>query len=350
MRRYITKIQVTKGQGIIRILYDEYASCLIIKEPKIINWPDCGGSIAEYFSVSDFSPEERLSLTKSIDIAISSGDEDNIIKVLPTFLDLFENGDYSINFGNIELSEAEFITDKDTCASHIPENERFRNFYPFRSWQYFYTIPYKKINQQRVSFYKQAIMSGSRPKVVIYDVSYANPYEYIGSSMYVLDGHHKIQAYIDLGLEIPYVSIVKKEDKYSSSLEVFNNAYKILKDFEFEHFFVNHDDGLLTVDFSQNKFLTSIVDRLLIEKSTIDISIINLLKKYAEHDPVWLEERLDKLKKNEAITAFNGLRVYYWKYERGNYYTGYVGHIRIINTLSELQFWIDDTVKNNNLN
>ncbi len=118
-------MQVTKGQGIVRILYDEYASCLIIREPKVINWPDSAGSVAEYFSVSDFSPEERLSLTKSIDIALSSGEENNITKVLPSFLDLFENGEYSVSFGNIELDNAEFITDKDTWASHVPENERF---------------------------------------------------------------------------------------------------------------------------------------------------------------------------------------------------------------------------------
>lgn len=344
------RIQVTKGQSIIRILYDQYASCLIIKEPKVINWPDCGGSISEYFSVSDFSPEKRLSIPKSLETALSNGDEDTILKILPAFLDLFDNGNYRVSFREIALSESEFIKDSFIWAPDAPESKAFfSSFYPYRPWQYFYTIPYQKIDQQRVSFYKQAIMNGSRPKVVIYEVSYENPHEYIGSSMYVLDGHHKMQAYLDLGIDIPYVSIFKKEEKYNSSLDLIINAHKMLKDFEFEHFFVNHDEGLLTIDFPQNKFLTAILDKLLLEKSTIPISIIQLINKYIEHDPVWLEERLNKLRNNKKIESRDGLSVYYWKYETSRSYTGYVGHIRIIKSLSDLQHWIDDTIKNNSL-
>ncbi len=36
-----TKIEITNGQYIIYIIFNNFASCLVIKKAMAVNWPDC---------------------------------------------------------------------------------------------------------------------------------------------------------------------------------------------------------------------------------------------------------------------------------------------------------------------
>lgn len=89
-----TEIQIDNGQNIIDIYFDGFASCLIIKKALAVNWPDCCGSVGEYYSISDYSIEERNFYTKKLNNILSEGSESEQIEIIKDFLNLFANGKY----------------------------------------------------------------------------------------------------------------------------------------------------------------------------------------------------------------------------------------------------------------
>ena len=66
-------IEVEDGQGIIRLINDDQSTALIIEKPVAINWPDCSGSIGEYYAVSSYHAHQRETLTRQLDEVLISG-------------------------------------------------------------------------------------------------------------------------------------------------------------------------------------------------------------------------------------------------------------------------------------
>lgn len=343
------EIHVTNGQNIIRVLYDNFISCLIIKKIKVVNWPDCAGSIGEYFSISNYSENVKLEFSTGLNKALESGDKTEITKYLPDFLTLFENGKYEYAFNEISLSDSYFHKSDDLIYSHdTPEEEKFfGHFYPFSGYDYFFSIQSENISIERIKYYKELINNGAKPIVIIYNSEFYSQFEY--SSNYVLDGHHKIEAYLSLKKDIPALFIGKIETNFSSTSEILEESYKILKKNEFEHLFINSDDNLLKIDFTNNSFLTSIIDEILINNIEIDVSIINLLIKYEnsqiQTENLWAFYRIKALKKNKYLSIFNiskGLKVW-TKRKHENY--GYGWHQQILRNKFELKTWLNNTLK-----
>ncbi len=45
------EVKISNGQNLIQLLYDEFASCLVIEGTALtVNWPDCAGSVGEYYA------------------------------------------------------------------------------------------------------------------------------------------------------------------------------------------------------------------------------------------------------------------------------------------------------------
>lgn len=228
-------VDVSEGQNIIKILSDSFLSCLIIKEALVVNWPDCRGSVGEYYAISNFTSEERYKLTNTLDSVLINGNEDQILESITYFLDLFSNGQYEIFFNELNLKKCSFHHENQVIYSElVPENEKFSNgFYPFENQDYFFTILNENLNSERIEYYTNLIKKGIKPKIIAFDTYNINTGCY--SSSYILDGHHKIKAYLKLGLDIPAIQIrksVKEEDKTEQILQYIK---PILKDFEYDH-------------------------------------------------------------------------------------------------------------------
>jgi len=340
---------ITNGQNIIRILYDNFASCLIIEKAKVINWPDCRGSVGEYFSISNYSEVEKRIISSALDNALQNGDELEILKYIPDFLTLFSNGKYVYNFNIINFSDSEFHkSDEIEYSTETPQDERFSgHFYPFKDYNYFYTIKSDKIDLERVEYYKKLINKGVNPTIIIFDADFVNLYEY--SSSYVIDGHHKIEAYLSLKKDIPALFIGKIENEVDSTTEILEKSYPILSKNEFDHLFLNSDNNLLGINFIENKLLTSKLDEILLNSKRIEVSVINLLIKYENSqiqiEKLWAYERIKTLKENKNLSFLNfskGLTV--WIKMKSEYGLGW--HQKILRNQIELNSWINSTLKN----
>lgn len=330
------KINVTNGQGIIRILFDNYASCLVIKKAIAVNWPDSMGSVGEYFSVSDYQIEERNLLSLQINKMLIHGTDQDIMASLSDFLNLFSDGKYRITVTDLDLSNSYFnACIPKVISGYVSQYEAFSgHLYPnFSGQEYFYTLPSNKIDPKRVDYYIDIIKKGEKPKAIIYDANHLTTGNF--SSSYVLDGHHKIEAYIKLKLNVPVVYIHKLEEKTQNTQEIISLCKEILNPVEFEHFLMKYGDDLLTVDFRNSLVLTKIIDDIIRFNKYFNLTILRLFVKYNIsdniEDKIWLNERLINLSKN--IYIGKGLILLYKK-------THEYGWFQMdINNITDYELW-----------
>ncbi len=103
------KVQITNGQNIIQLLFDEFASCLVIETALTVNRPDCAGSVGEYYALSRYSSEKRKSLTDSLNQSLIDGNEEDVFNSIKEFLTLFSNGNYKVELTTTKLDLCNFM-------------------------------------------------------------------------------------------------------------------------------------------------------------------------------------------------------------------------------------------------
>ncbi|MGN7756926.1 hypothetical protein ACTJIV_05565 [Chryseobacterium sp. 22532] len=343
------EIHITHGQGIIKVLYDGFASCLIIRRPVAVNWPDSRGSVGEYYAVSELSDEEKITLADGLNHALTEGTEEEIIAQVEDFLKLFESGSYQVNLGKIPFDNSNFyMATPLPDDENIPDRKKFSGwFYPFQDFNYLYTLESKSIDPKRIEYYVDLIRKGGRPKpVVFYSLYHLDP---MMSCAFVLDGHHKIEAYTRLKMDIPAVFIVKDNNDYSPASEIMHGAHHLLQDIEFEHLFQNNDENLPNINFIDDEILTNALDKMLKESERIDTSIIEILIRHHESGSMderkWLNRRLDFLKENVNLSFFSfkkGLNVYSPQYSERHKTN--IWFLKTLKSAVELNVWIKETI------
>ncbi|GGI23868.1 hypothetical protein [Pedobacter mendelii] len=294
-------IEVEDGQGIIRLINDDQSTVLIIEKPVAMNWPDCHGSIGEYYAVSSFPAQQRKTLTRQLDEVLISGSNSKVLESIEAFLKLFENGRYNIHLGKIRDEDVDdIIFDRDSKT--WPEDKEWfaANFFPYHNgWIYLATRTEDSINIDRVAFYEDLIRKGLRPRVIVY-IHYLN-HDYSSSNYYIIDGHHKFKAYNNLKIDPAAVYISKDCYEEKMSNEMLSAALSILNPNAFRHYLRNYSEenlsALLPIE------VTNELDKLLRTEKDIDTGIIaNIRKAYT--DPLikkWAEERLSILQTNKYI-------------------------------------------------
>lgn len=345
------EIEISNGQHIIDIIFNNFASCLVVKKAIAVNWPDCAGSIGEYYAVSGHTAEERSFYTRHINHALSTGSDAEQLESIRDFLHLFADGTYSVTKYSADSNTIEFVTSNPTAyhaysQDHIPPSWLYPHE-PGKTDYLFFSITNEKIDNDRVEYYCELIRRGGKPTVLTFESFHMASF---GSSWkYVLDGHHKIKAYVRLGVPIPFISITKLEESPNTTPALLFNARTILNEDSYMHLFENNDENLLTIDFIQDEMLTDDIDRLLKNSVKIEVSLIDVLRKYAglSDDAArrWLEERLASLKKNPNIGVFGwgkGLRVYEKREDKR--YAQY-WNLTTLKTYYQLYQWIENTIR-----
>lgn len=345
------EIEISNGQHIIDIIFNNFASCLVVKKVIAVNWPDCAGSIGEYYAVSGYAAEERSLYTYHINHALSTGSDDEQLESIRDFLQLFADGTYSVIKYSADSNTIEFVTSHPTAyytysQDQIPPSWLYPSE-PEKTDYLFFSITNEKINNDRVEYYCELIRQGGKPTVLTFESFHMTSF---GSSWkYVLDGHHKIRAYVRLGVPIPFINITKLEKNPNTTPALLAYARTILDEDSYMHLFENNDENLLIIDFIQDEILTDDLDRLLKTSGKIEVSLINVLRKYAglSDDAArrWLEERLASLKKNPHVGIFGwgkGLRVY--EIREDKIYAQY-WNLTTLKTNYQLYQWIKNTIR-----
>lgn len=178
------------GKSIIRLRASvergDYA--LLVKQKAIaIDFPDNAGSMGRYFYslpfgdiASEFIALQEMLNTGEINPRLTL--EENFRLLIA----LFEQGRYTVSLYPLEIGRYQIEKAPTT-------------YYQTRDIL-LWTQPASKINQKRIAHYKELIKAGKRPIAVIASMEFAFEDIVHYSPGYILDGHHKIAAYLQLGI------------------------------------------------------------------------------------------------------------------------------------------------------
>lgn len=299
----IVYIDITNGEGIIDLKSDGFSETLIIKKPLTANWHDNRGSIGEYYTVSK-NFEDSKNIVDSINNILEKGNIDESFNILKPFLKLFSNGKYRLEFYNIPREKAIFHFE---VERGIMNDKNATSFYPeFYCDEYFYTRPYYSINRKRINYYKRLIKKGTLPLVIIYNNYFIDGNELIESKNYILDGHHKLEAYRSLGMDIPTIFISKNYK--NEELNILAEMFHVLNTEQFNHYFTN--SPIENVDFENNDENDKLFISFLKNSDYIGTSITSLLLKFFKVKKIeLLYKYLSHLLSNPNLTK--GIKLYY---------------------------------------
>lgn len=169
-----------------------------------------------------YSEEYRELFTQQINLLTqdSNSSEEFIIENLSAFFSLLENGNYKIDFENPRKK----IIDGDPWEWELiyetlrPMNDIAEGFYDANFESFIFTEKYATINRGRVDHYKNHIRAGKRPFALILggklEESGVHPdnsrwMSTTTTENYILDGHHKLIAYKELGIQPSLLRITK---------------------------------------------------------------------------------------------------------------------------------------------
>ncbi len=156
---------------------DSFESAILFEgQPIAFHWSDCQGSVDQYLvrSSNDDDPTQTL---KQIRQLVNDETSDlPLSQSLEGLLSMFEPGQYLLKA--IELDEYDYLKPK---KSHC-------NYYPYEDIL-ISTQPSIQLNEEAVLQHMKSIKAGKKPKLIT-----ASVHQNI-QTMYVLDGHHKLEAY-----------------------------------------------------------------------------------------------------------------------------------------------------------
>ncbi|HRG90215.1 MAG TPA: hypothetical protein PLW44_14410 [Chitinophagales bacterium] len=224
------KIEIKNGKGIIRLRHrDEFNQQVfyINKDAIALDVHDGGGTMGRYFFLSENS--NRNIIIEDINRAMNNGevsDLNEISDILPSLLELFENGLYKISLGDFWRMFQRYV------LMHID----FDLYYPPESLICF-TQSEAAINNARVEYYKRMIESGKRPIVILTDAQYSEGNQLVETHFFIVDGHHKILAYNQLQIDPRVLSITRQLgglneidlEYFDQDEKTFNQLYDLSK-------------------------------------------------------------------------------------------------------------------------
>lgn len=207
-------INIHNGLNLINIKSDGYSECFTVNEEILaIVWRT---HLTYYFVSSNYDYLERLKLEL---IDYRKADEfESIIKNLTAFLGYFQTGKYIISLDDYNLDFVDIVHDVNLYSSQSIDDET--GHFTYCNFTEKDTIMFLKsfseIDHEIVDGYKHKILTENvRPVIVAFGVDYH--YGIIGDDYnpkieldkFIIDGHHKLIAYKDLGINPPILTITR---------------------------------------------------------------------------------------------------------------------------------------------
>jgi hypothetical protein len=200
-KRMVETVEIHDGLGIFEIKggldaqgRGRFESCLFFEgRPIVLSFSDCQGSIGQYLVESD-DPEYQKAARQLISLQdLELGTDHSLGAQLQPLLKLFSSGTYKIVY--------HWLEDQEWCVGDLPRTEK-----PIESSYYpsitvlVRTVANMELDVLRVLWWRDEIASGKRPPIVTVEQARA------GCS-FIIDGHHRLEAYIMLSLSPPVVAI-----------------------------------------------------------------------------------------------------------------------------------------------
>lgn len=282
----MVEIEVSSGEGILNILCDGSLSAFEFKNnSEVATWPDCAGSIGMYLASSLIY--DKITLSSEFSKSLNEGNFESSSNYLSKFLQVFKNGVYHISFENeIKEFDIHFI---DESTIKVGDAIRY-SYYPCAIRNFLFTQNYGKLDRQRIDFYKEKIVNGCKPIVLIYSHFYKWEDNYINdrdindntwSDDFVIDGHHKMIAYDELRVSPNYFHITKNLSTKDLDFDLFGKIIDLLNPVEIEHFVLNNF-RLKVSDDTESMLYNSIIDNHLIFAEKINYNLLENMASYFE--------------------------------------------------------------------
>jgi hypothetical protein len=304
------KIQIESGQDLIDILSDGFVTCLKIRKPIAVDWYDCAGSVGKYFAMTPMF--ERLVESQKINQVLVNGNDNEILKAIKEFLQLFASGEYDITIDRHKRIGHEIDQIHSEYRRSDDSNFYDYHYYNSESDNLMFTQPISYISIDKVKYYENIISNGDRPKPLVFHAYFSDTGTYedgsrwqrsLDSPLFVLDGHHKLIAYKNLGIN-PELVIISRETVGKKEFE--NHKDKLY--FEYEYFLsesakqhiISHIP-LLKIDNSHSSIeYNRSFDLYLLNSNKIEPEVLDLFKRaYISNNNeqlVWLVKKLELIK------------------------------------------------------
>ena len=276
------------------------------------------GSIERYYVCLPLRKDTREVIQNITDLVQRLGSLEEFIG--SGFLDLLEDGEYDFeirrevdciklvfntNLYNTNL----FVKSNNEIIQGYDENEKTKKitklYWPHKNTLTF-TRSIESLDQKRISYYENSIRNGERPKVIVLRNKFIYDEEIYGkgfidySANYVLDGHHKLVAYRNLGVcpDLIQIDRLRNYDLRKFDFDILHIIKENIYTCQFNHIISNG----FRVDFSKEKLYENEIDEYLRGNNILDEVLLekigNMVRLPSFFDrEEWALKRVEVLKK-----------------------------------------------------
>jgi uncharacterized protein (TIGR02996 family) len=191
---------VDNGKGLIEVRGGEAETVLLVEgRPVALNWDDCEGSVGQYLVFTghtrgrDYARELAELVAGAIDEARPLADQ------LGPLLATFASGKYWLTYSPsaaVESIAMHEYSDRSNAEGELVQ------YYPLEHSHLVCTQTRESLDERRVAFYREQIRAGHRPVVLTAAAEGA-------WCEFVIDGHHKLEAYTRQRVQPTVLSIVR---------------------------------------------------------------------------------------------------------------------------------------------
>lgn len=347
------KIDNKDGQSLISIGINDIGWYFKFKEVATVVWYDCSGTVSKYICQLPVDKQEQKRLKDSIIANLYNDYTDNeeeLYQHLKPLFRLLPKGKFTLGF-SANKDKPSFLKDSihwsrieyenwwiiDTEITHIENTklvkakfkEENKHIDVYKYWselllfttRWFYEcddcmlIPTQsmlELNEKRVAYFESEMKKGKRPFILVLDVFFEHYYkekdgtrmaDHSISNYFVLDGHHKLKAYKNLGLIPPIASITLYPESKGELFFYIDDLYRKMFPWQLEHlmWFGEFRKSRENSDSIYNR----IFDKSLREKKYIVIKqILTMQEAYEsnnQNERQWLENRFLAVEQNKFI-------------------------------------------------
>ncbi|MGH1336481.1 MAG: toxin-antitoxin system YwqK family antitoxin [Aureispira sp.] len=276
--------KIKNGKDICTIGLSSLGSYFRFNRPITMVWDDCCGSIGKFFCTLPYNEAYRMAVEQILTDNLFndfSGKTELLYDILEPLLPVFKNGDYHLGFHSnkereyfkytsyynniaktcyspLEVVFAHKVTDineldraKKEHQAFLKENAITKKYYPSEILEYttgqiypgddslYATQPFSQINPTRVTYFEEKIKKGARPFALLFNANFMEEGEDYRSANFILDGHHKLLAYKNLGISPP-LAVLTYCPKNSNEIEFdVETLSELLYPCQIEHFLEN---------------------------------------------------------------------------------------------------------------
>jgi hypothetical protein len=188
----------SEGASILDIRGDSFDALLLIDgSPVVLQWCDCEGSVGQYLVRAGIRDIERLlgPMRAALDGKLNS--KDSLESQISPVMAMLTPGQYKIEFRH--TTDVGYFSEFNSKWSVSTDRDQF---YPVDDNSIVLTRPLDSLNEVRIRYFQNLIERGHRPIAITLSTAE-------GWSEYVIDGHHKLQAYRLLNVSPSLIRIVR---------------------------------------------------------------------------------------------------------------------------------------------